>query len=155
MVTGEGRVQAGTAAVNGHYPVMGFSRQSAEKCGLSRRFVCSMLKGMHDGSRTETKQQVGLHVCPACSSHLVQPLSWEQAEDRGRWHLWRRCPECEWRGEGVHGEVLIDAYDVELDAGTELLARELKLLARENMERLVEAFAVALASDLIGAEDFA
>ncbi len=114
-----------------------------------------MVGEMRDAGRAQTKLDAALHVCPACGSHLVQPLSWEQADERGHWHLWRRCPECEWRGDGVYGEVQIDAYDLELDTGTEKLAKGLKLLARENMERLTESFAVALASDLISAEDFA
>lgn len=109
---------------------------------------------MRNGGRAQTRTDVGLHVCPACGSHLVQPVSWEQTDERGHWHLWRRCPECEWRGDGVHGEMQIDAYDMELDCGTEQLSDRLKLLARENMERLTESFAVALATDLITAEDF-
>jgi len=50
---------------------------------------------MRDGGRNQSRAEA-LHVCPACASHLVQPLSWERAADRGQWHLWRRCPECEW-----------------------------------------------------------
>lgn len=115
-----------------------------------------MVRDMRNASRTPqtSDAEIGLHVCPSCTSHLVQPLSWEQTENRGHWHLWRRCPECEWRGEGVHGEIQIDAYDIELDSGTELLNFELSQLARENMERLAETFAAALAADLIGADDF-
>jgi len=111
---------------------------------------------MRHASKTPatTDSETGLHVCPECRSHLVQPISWEQAEERGHWHLWRRCPECEWRGEGTFGEIQIDAYDIELDGGTELLNFELTQLARENMELLAETFATALAADLIGADDF-
>lgn len=109
---------------------------------------------MRDGGPNQTKAEA-LHVCPACASHLVQPLSWERAAQRGHWHLWRRCPECEWHGDGVHGEVEIEAYDLELDSGTEELNDGLRVLARENMERLTESFVRALDSDLISAEDFA
>jgi hypothetical protein len=112
-----------------------------------------MLWEMRDASRTRT--ELGLHICPACGSGLVQPLSWEQGSERGCWHLWRRCPECEWRGDAVHDEAQIDAYDIELDTGTEELAHGLSLIARENMERLAESFIKALHNDLIGAEDFA
>jgi hypothetical protein len=112
---------------------------------------------MSNASRTgtKTKAATGLHVCPACSSKLVQPTCWEQTVSRGHWRLWRRCPECEWRCDGVYSEREIDAYDEELDNGTESLAAELKGLERENMQQIADTFAVAFAADLITADDFA
>jgi hypothetical protein len=109
---------------------------------------------MANASRTETKTAAGLHVCPKCGSDLVQPDCWEQTADRGHWRLWRRCPECEWHSDGVHGEREIDAYDEELDLGTRKLAENLKAIERENMERVADNFASALAADLITADDF-
>ena len=109
---------------------------------------------MANASRTEIRQATGLHLCPACDSGLVQPTGWKQAGDRGHWRLWRRCPECEWRHNGIYGDREIDAYDEELDGGTESLVKTLKGLERENMERMAECFATALAEDLISAEDF-
>jgi hypothetical protein len=110
---------------------------------------------MNHASRTQTKEKMGLHVCPDCGSRLVQPTCWEQAGDRGHWRLWRRCPECEWHCDSVHSEREIDAYDQELDHGTHILAEVLKGLERENMQRVAQAFATALQADLITAEDFA
>jgi len=110
---------------------------------------------MSNASRTGTKAGTGLHVCPACGSTLVQPTRWEQTASRGHWRLWRRCPECEWRADGVHGEREIDAYDERLDSGTEVLTGELEELERESMRQLSEAFSTALAADLITADDFA
>ena len=109
---------------------------------------------MRDARRPETASPAGLHVCPACASALVQPTRWEQGGPPGSWRLWRRCPECEWKGDSVHGEHEIDAYDEELDGGAEALVAELEALEREGMERVAEAFAAALAADLIGADDF-
>jgi hypothetical protein len=109
---------------------------------------------MRNPSRTQTKATAGLHVCPECGSGLVQPTCWEQTADRSRWRLWRRCPECEWRCDSVHAEREIDAYDEELDNGTEVLAKVLRGLERENMQRAISAFSTALAADLITAEDF-
>ncbi|HEX2095923.1 MAG TPA: hypothetical protein VHF50_00970 [Solirubrobacterales bacterium] len=109
---------------------------------------------MNDARRPETARPAGLHVCPACGSRLVQPTCWEQGGCRGQWRLWRRCPECEWSGDGIYGEREIDAYDEELDGGTETLAAELEALEREGMERMAAAFVRALAADLIGADDF-
>ena len=112
-------------------------------------------KAMDNASRTETKLATGLHVCPKCSSNLVQPTRWEQTPKRGHWHLWRRCPECEWRSDGIHGEREIDAFDEALDDGAEALATELQELEREGMREIAEVFATALAADLITADDFA
>lgn len=109
---------------------------------------------MRDASASQTKIAPGLHVCPQCSSLLVQPTCWEQAGDRGHWRLWRRCPECGWHCDGVHGEVEIDAYDEELDFGTRALDDTLKALEHENMQFVADTFAAALDADLITADDF-
>jgi hypothetical protein len=109
---------------------------------------------MERATRSGTKAIRGLHVCPACSSSLVQPTCWEQTDERGRWRLWRRCPECEWSCNAIHSEREIDAYDEELDNGTAALTRVLHELEHENMRHIVEAFAAALEADLISAEDF-
>lgn len=108
---------------------------------------------MHNASRTETKAD-GLHVCPECGSSLVQPTRWEQTAKRGHWRLWRRCPECEWRCDGIHGEREIDAFDEALDDGAETLAAELREREQEGMREMTEAFATALEADLITADDF-
>ena len=97
----------------------------------------------------------GLHVCPECSSHLVQPISWEQASDRSSWRVGRRCPECEWLGESVHSIPEIDAFDEQLELGSRELADELRSLEHANMSEMAAVFIYALADDLIGADDFA
>ena len=104
---------------------------------------------------SQTKATLGLHVCPRCASPLVQPTCWEQAGDRGHWRLWRRCPECEWHHDEVHGEAEIDAFDEELDTGTSKLSEALKEIQHENMQYVADTFAAALAADLISADDFA
>jgi len=95
-----------------------------------------------------------MHVCPECGSCLVQPTCWEQAGDRAHWRVWRRCPECEWSCESVHGEREIDAYDEQLDLGADELAEELRALEQANMADMIEAFVTGLDADLIGADDF-
>jgi hypothetical protein len=109
---------------------------------------------MHRASRTGTKTEAGLHVCPECLSRLVQPTRWEQTAKRGHWRLWRRCPECEWCCDGIHGEREIDAFDEALDDGAEALATELQELEQESMREIADAFTTALAADLITADDF-
>ncbi|MEZ5076545.1 MAG: hypothetical protein R2725_03775 [Solirubrobacterales bacterium] len=100
------------------------------------------------------QQVAALHVCPACRSELVQPTCWEQAGDRSQWRVWRRCPECEWTTQSVHGTAEIDAFDEQLDIGAHALADELRALEHANMADMADAFAAALAADLIGADDF-
>lgn len=109
---------------------------------------------MKDTDRKAPATETGLHVCPVCRSGLVQPTRWEQAERRGHWRLWRRCPECEWRSDEIHGEREIDAYDEALDDGAEELAAELEALERESMREIAETFTAALEADLISADDF-
>ena len=109
---------------------------------------------MRNASASQAKATAGLHVCPSCDSRLVQPTCWEQAEDRGHWRLWRRCPECEWHCDSVHTELEVDAFDQELDDGTQVLADALKGLERESMQHAAHAFATALEADLITADDF-
>jgi hypothetical protein len=109
---------------------------------------------MHKASHTGTRVDTGLHVCPECGSKLVQPTRWEQTAKRGHWRLWRRCPECEWFLDGIHGEAEIDAFDEALDDGAEALAAELQELERESMRQIAESFTIALAADLITADDF-
>lgn len=96
-----------------------------------------------------------LHLCPRCGSGMVQPLAWEPAGDRSSWRVWRRCPECDWRGDAVHAEAAIEAYDEQLDRGAHALAAELRELQRANMEAMAATFVVALDADLISADDFA
>lgn len=96
-----------------------------------------------------------LHICPDCDSELVQPTRWQQEEERGRsWRVWRRCPECGWVCEAVHDEVAIDAFDEQLDLGSQALALELRALEHANMSAMAESFSQALAGDLITADDF-
>jgi hypothetical protein len=111
---------------------------------------------MNEASRTQTKSKApaGLHLCAECNSELVQPTRWEQADKRGFWRLWRRCPECEWTSVGTYGEREIDAYDEALDDGAETLACRLEELEREGMRHLAAAFTTALHADLITADDF-
>jgi hypothetical protein len=109
-------------------------------------------KGQIRTRKSPSKAQ--LHVCPDCSSDLVQPVAWEQVASNSEWRLWRRCPECEWHGEDVHREAHIDEYDEQLDFGTRELAEELRTLEQTNMEEAADRFIAALQADLILPEDF-
>jgi predicted Fe-S protein YdhL (DUF1289 family) len=108
---------------------------------------------MHDAATNRSVER-SLHICPGCGSSLVQPTSWEQESNRSHWRVWRRCPECEWSGEGVHDEVAVDAYDEQLDLGSHELADGLRALEHANMSEMADAFIIALWQELITADDF-
>jgi hypothetical protein len=103
---------------------------------------------------TNRPAERSLHICPDCASSLVQPTSWEQESNRSHWRVWRRCPECEWAGDGVHDEVAVDAYDEQLDLGAHELADGLRALEHANMSEMADAFIIALWQELITADDF-
>jgi hypothetical protein len=108
--------------------------------------------------RTETVDETtrssdGMHVCPSCSSVLVQPAEWFE-QGGGSWHVELRCPECEWRGHGTFSQREVDSFDEELDDGAQALLEDLRSMTRSNMEQEIECFAVALADDLVLPEDF-
>jgi hypothetical protein len=117
-----------------------------------------MSREMGDSKRTKTAPETtrsteGMHVCPSCSSALVQPVNWfEQGE--GNWHVDLRCPECESWGRGSFPQAEVDRFDEELDRGGEALIEDLRALTRSNMEDEADRFAAALATDTILPEDF-
>ena len=94
-----------------------------------------------------------LHICPECDRDLVYPVDWEEA-GASHWQVTLRCPNCEWVGTGVFEQEVVEAFDEELDRGTETLVRDFKTLIRANMEEQVERFAEALQAGLILPEDF-
>lgn len=94
-----------------------------------------------------------LHICPRCKRDLVLPCDWEPVPP-DRWWVALRCPECEWRGEGVYPQHVLDRFDRALDAGMRQLLEDLRLVARANREEEIERFAAALRADLILPEDF-
>jgi hypothetical protein len=112
------------------------------------------IAAMADHSSRETAERT-LHICPNCGSSLVQPTSWEQVGDRNGWRVGRRCPECEWSGNSVHHVGEIDAFDEQLELGSQELAGQLRAMEHANMSETAENFVAALANDLIGADDFA
>jgi len=94
-----------------------------------------------------------LTLCPCCDRDLVYPVDWEPAGRRG-WSISLRCPECEWRDQGVFPQEVADRFDDALDASTQNLLDDLELLTRSNMESQISRFSKALAEDWILPEDF-
>jgi hypothetical protein len=94
-----------------------------------------------------------LHICPNCSSPLVQPVEWEPAGD-GSWAALLRCPDCQVFRAGTFGQRELDAYDVELDRGEALLRVAYLELSAENLAVEIDTFTQALAAGAILPEDF-
>lgn len=94
-----------------------------------------------------------LHVCPLCDSELVYPVTWEEAGPEN-WAVLLHCPSCEAYREGVFSQENVEAFDEELDRGTEALTRDYERLARANMAEEIERFVGALRAGAILPEDF-
>ncbi len=94
-----------------------------------------------------------LHVCGECASKLVYPTDWEAAGN-DRWTVALRCPNCEWADTGTFGQELVDAFDVELDDGMQVLLCALRELTRDNLSEEIDRFVAALDADAILPMDF-
>ena len=95
----------------------------------------------------------GLHICPRCASHLVQPLDWHEAP-QGFWELALHCPNCDWSDEGVFDQDQVDALEEQLDDGLATMLSDLRRLTQSNMAEEIERFAAALEADFVLPEDF-
>ncbi len=95
----------------------------------------------------------GLHVCPECRSHLIQPAQWHEASP-GFWELTLGCPNCQWLGTGVFAQEQVDEFEEQLDEGLRELLDDLRRLTQANMVAEIDRFAAALQTDLILPEDF-
>jgi hypothetical protein len=94
-----------------------------------------------------------LHVCLQCGSRLVHPLRWEEAGPEN-WSVLLHCPNCDIYREGVFSQRTVEAFDEELDRGSERLARDYQCLMRANMGEEIERFVAALEADAVLPEDF-
>ncbi len=107
---------------------------------------------LEDGSAL-VETSLELHVCPACESDLVYPVSWEEREGDS-WRIERRCPNCEWRHTGEFSQDEVELFDDALNDGTEDLLVNLRNFARANMEEDVERLIEAIHLDRIEPMDF-
>lgn len=100
---------------------------------------------------SSTKRE--LHVCPTCSSELVQPLNWSESGEE-RWQLTLECPNCGWLESGVFERQEVEEFEDKLDEGLADMIADLQRLAQANMAADVDRFLAALEADLILPEDF-
>lgn len=101
----------------------------------------------------EVTPEHGLHICPECSSPLVQPVAWGETVG-GFWELTLSCPNCARLTEGVFDRDQVDAFEERLDEGLADMLGDLRRLAQANMAEEIDRFSAALQSDAILPEDF-
>lgn len=94
-----------------------------------------------------------LHICVDCDSSLVYPTDWQEAGP-DHWDVELRCPNCEWRGNGVFHQDLVESFDDELDRGIDVLLSDYRALVSSNMEDEIDRFARALDAGAILPVDF-
>ncbi|HYH58524.1 MAG TPA: hypothetical protein VD790_04845 [Thermoleophilaceae bacterium] len=94
-----------------------------------------------------------LEHCPECERDMVQPAGYEPLWG-DRWFIARRCPNCEWRHEGVFPHAALRSYEEYLDQVDDHLWDDLVRIRDERIADEVAIFACALAVDAILPEDF-
>ena len=94
-----------------------------------------------------------LHICPECSSPLVQPLSWSEADDN-HWELALSCPNCEWTVAGIYSQTEVEELEDRLEEGLSDMLADLQRLAQANMAEEIDRFVSGLEANLILPEDF-
>jgi hypothetical protein len=97
---------------------------------------------------------VAAEICERCFSDLVQPVE-AKAEQAGSVKLTLRCPECEHIRIGQCSWEEARAFGRNFAAGKAQLRLAHSELAEENLRDELDCFVLALASDLIGPDDFA
>jgi hypothetical protein len=96
----------------------------------------------------------GLHVCAGCHADYVHPVEWHESGEEHWWML-LRCGACGSERDVTVADEVAKRFGEDLDRAERQIERAVRELDGERMAVEVEAFAVALERDLIGADDFA
>ena len=98
--------------------------------------------------------QTPLACCSSCGSGFVHPEAWA-VRPGGRVRLRLRCGECRGETAGDYDPAEVAAYDRTLVEGRLELTALYHAAVRSNLSDEAERLRVALALDLVGADDFA
>ncbi|MBI5311071.1 MAG: hypothetical protein HZB14_08645 [Actinobacteria bacterium] len=101
-----------------------------------------------------TGAEIGPEICPQCYSDLVQPMD-ACAQQDGSVLLTLRCPECHHRTTAAYSWEAARKFGRTFAAAKAQLRATHADLAKENFRDELDCFVLALASDLIGPDDFA
>jgi DNA-directed RNA polymerase subunit RPC12/RpoP len=115
--------------------------------------TASPVSQVPQGTPAEQTAHQPLHVCSDCGSNLVYPTDWHEAGPE-QWEVELRCPNCEWRGDGVFHQSVVELFDDELDRGIDVLLSDYRALVNSNMEDEIDRFAKALDAGAILPADF-
>jgi hypothetical protein len=96
----------------------------------------------------------GLQVCAGCHADYVHPVEWHESGEEHWWML-LRCGACGSERDVTVADEVAKRFGEDLDRAERQIERTVRELDGERMAVEVEAFAVALERDLIGADDFA
>src|SRR6476619_2782294 len=96
----------------------------------------------------------GLSVCSDCHADHVHPVEWCESGEEHWWML-LRCGTCRAESAVTVTTDVAERYGRDLDDAQEVIARAVRMLDTERLEREADAFAEALERDLIDAADFA
>ena len=96
----------------------------------------------------------GLQVCTDCHADYVHPVEWQESGE-DHWWMLLRCGACGSERDVTVADDVAKRFGEDLDRAERQIERAVRELDGERMAVEVEAFAVALERDLIGADDFA
>jgi len=121
-----------------------------------------MMRIGHRGDAANHAKEMGaagaagrqLDICPNCYSDLVQPVE-ARAAAGGSVRLKLRCPECGHFTDEEHSWDDARDFGRRFAAGRAALRAAHAELSQENFRDELDRFVLALASDLIGPDDFA
>lgn len=94
-----------------------------------------------------------LEVCPACDSHLVQPVAWSEAADE-QWEIHLRCPSCDEERTGVWPRDVVERFDVALNHASDQVIDDIQRISADRMEAWAQTFTAALQAGAIFPDDF-
>jgi len=95
-----------------------------------------------------------LHICAACRTPFVVPVSILDVHEDGRYVVELACANCEAASLTVHDDASLEALDTELDRGLLMIQEALDTLVLADELERIDRFAAALHADLILPEDF-
>ena len=95
-----------------------------------------------------------ISLCPSCGSALLQPLRSRPGSDGGM-IVDLRCPECFTWLQECCSALDLSELDKRQAASREVLVDAYERSVTESMEALADCLRMALALDLVGADDFA
>jgi hypothetical protein len=107
-----------------------------------------------DNATSQPAGRRDLHICEACRTPFVVPVSILDVHHDGRYVVELTCVNCDASSLTTHDEASLEALDLELDRGLLRIQEALDTLVMADEIERIDRFAEALHADLILPEDF-